>query len=170
MRSTLSTFNEVWQQQFRHRVLAQAQHFSEQTQFLIGCSGGMDSMLLLSLMSELFPDKIRAIYVDHQLQQPSVLWGELVQQQAKILNIPCIIQKVQVETGNLEQQARQARYQAYHQHLQANEILVLAHHQQDQAETVLLRLFSGAGVNGLAAMQQIDVRKELTIWRPFLDL
>ncbi|RLZ07297.1 tRNA lysidine(34) synthetase TilS [Acinetobacter sp. 2JN-4] len=170
MRSTLSTFNEVWQQQFRHRILAQAQHFSEQTHFLIGCSGGMDSMLLLSLMSELFPDKIRAIYVDHQLQPPSVLWGELVQQQAKIFNIPCIIQKVQVETGNLEQQARQARYQAYHQHLQTNEILVLAHHQQDQAETVLLRLFSGAGVNGLAAMQQIDIRKEMTIWRPFLDL
>ncbi|MBP7927348.1 MAG: tRNA(Ile)-lysidine synthetase, partial [Acinetobacter sp.] len=55
MRRTLSTFNEVWQQQFRHRILAQTQHFPEQTQFLIGCSGGMDSMLLLHLMSEIFP-------------------------------------------------------------------------------------------------------------------
>ncbi|MDH0565341.1 tRNA lysidine(34) synthetase TilS [Acinetobacter courvalinii] len=170
MRRTLSTFNEVWQQQFRHRVLAQTQHFSEQTRFLIGCSGGMDSMLLLSLMAEIFPDRIRAIYVDHQLQTLSAGWGMFVQQQAEALNIPSILQKVTVETGNLEQQARQARYQAYQQHLQSNEILVLAHHQQDQAETLLLRLFSGAGVTGLAAMQKLDIRQDMTIWRPFLDL
>lgn len=67
----------------------------------------------------------------------------------------------------MEAQARQARYQAYQQHLQANEILVLAHHQQDQAETVMLRLLSGAGVDGLAAMQSIDHRVDMTIWRPF---
>jgi len=130
----------------------------------------MDSMLLLYLMAELFPKQSRAIYVDHQLQQPSAMWGEQVQQHAQHLSIPVIIQKVQVDVGNLEQQARQARYQAYQQHLQSNEILVLAHHQQDQAETVLLRLFSGAGVNGLAAMQQVDIRQDMTIWRPFLDL
>ncbi|NAR52597.1 tRNA lysidine(34) synthetase TilS [Acinetobacter haemolyticus] len=170
MRRTLSTFNEVWQQQFRHRVLTQAQHFTEKAQFLIGCSGGMDSMLLLYLMSEIFPKQIRAIYIDHQLQQMSAEWGILVQQQSEALNIPCIIQKVSVDAGNLEQQARHVRYQAYQQHLDGHEILVLAHHQQDQAETLLLRLFSGAGVNGLAAMQQIDNRKDFTIWRPFLDL
>ncbi len=127
-------------------------------------------MLLLYLMSELFPTQTRAIYIDHQLQQMSAEWGALVQKHSEALNIPSIIQKVSVETGNLEQQARNARYQAYHQHLGSNEILVLAHHQQDQAETLLLRLFSGAGVNGLAAMKQIDIRTDFTIWRPFLDL
>ncbi|WP_081408440.1 tRNA lysidine(34) synthetase TilS [Acinetobacter sp. NBRC 110496] len=170
MRRTLSTFNEVWQQQFRHRVLAQTQHFSEQTQFLIGCSGGMDSMLLLYLISELFPTQSRVIYIDHQLQSMSAEWGALVQRHAEALNIPFIVEKVSVEAGNLEQQARNARYQAYQQHLKSNEILVLAHHQQDQAETLLLRLFSGAGVYGLAAMQHFDVRSDLSIWRPFLQL
>ncbi|OCY49612.1 tRNA lysidine(34) synthetase TilS [Acinetobacter pittii] len=130
----------------------------------------MDSMLLLHLMSQIFPHKIRLIYIDHQLQSKSAEWGELVAKQATRLNIPYIIQKVQVTDGNLEAQARQARYQAYRQHLQANEILVLAHHQQDQAETVILRLLSGTGVDGLAAMQSIDYRKDMTIWRPFLDL
>ncbi|MCH7311976.1 tRNA lysidine(34) synthetase TilS [Acinetobacter sp. ANC 4805] len=130
----------------------------------------MDSMLLLYLMAEIFPTQTRAIYIDHQLQSMSAAWGIRVQKQSEALNIPCMIQKVSVETGNLEQQARQARYQAYQQHLKPNEILVLAHHQQDQAETLLLRLFSGAGVNGLAAMQQIDIRQEMTIWRPFLDI
>ena len=127
-------------------------------------------MLLLHLMAQLFPNQIRVMYVDHQLQQPSAAWGDLVQQQAARLNIACIIQKVHVETGNVEQQARLARYQAYQQHLQDHEILVLAHHQQDQAETLLLRLFSGAGVHGLASMQAFDVRKDLSIWRPFLNL
>lgn len=127
-------------------------------------------MLLLHLMSQIFPQKIRVIYIDHQLQSKSAEWGEFVAKQATHLNIPYTIQKVQVTDGNLEAQARQARYQAYLQHLQANEILVLAHHQQDQAETVILRLLSGAGVDGLAAMQSIDHRVDMTIWRPFLDL
>lgn len=127
-------------------------------------------MLLLHLMAQIFPQKIRAIYIDHQLQDQSAEWAEVVATQATILNIPYIIQKVQIANGNLEAQARQARYQAYQQHLQENEILLLAHHQQDQAETVILRLLSGAGVDGLAAMQAIDYRKDMTIWRPFLDL
>ena len=114
--------------------------------------------------------KIRAIYVDHQLQSISNEWGTFVQQQCQQLNIPCIIQPVHVASGNLESQARQSRYQAYLQHLQPNEVLVLAHHQQDQAETLMLRLLSGAGIDGLAAMKAIDIRKDLTIWRPLLDI
>ena len=127
-------------------------------------------MLLLHLMFFLCSEKIRAIYVDHQLQSISSAWGTFVQQQCQQLNIPCIIQPVNVANGNLEQQARDSRYQAYLQHLQADEMLVLAHHQQDQAETLMLRLLSGAGIDGLAAMKQIDVRENLTIWRPLLDI
>lgn len=130
----------------------------------------MDSMLLLHLMFFLCPEKIRAIYIDHQLQSTSSGWGDFVQQQCRALNIPCIIQPVHVASGNLESQARHSRYQAYLQHLQADEILVLAHHQQDQAETLLLRLMSGAGVDGLAAMKQLDIREDFTIWRPLLNI
>ena len=130
----------------------------------------MDSMLLLHLMSYLYPEKIRAIYIDHQLQESSADWGQFVSDQCAALNVPCIVEKVEVQAGNLEQQARSARYQAYSKHLKANEILVLAHHQQDQAETLMLRLLSGAGVQGLAAMKQVDVRAQFTIWRPLLNL
>jgi len=127
-------------------------------------------MLLLRLMSDLFPEKIRAIYVDHQLQKNSADWGEFVSDQCAALNVPCIVEAVEVQDGNLEHQARNARYQAYSKHLKANDILVLAHHQQDQAETLMLRLLSGAGVHGLSAMKQVDVRKQFTIWRPLLDI
>ncbi|MEK5764807.1 ATP-binding protein, partial [Acinetobacter junii] len=68
----------------------------------------MDSMLLLHLMTQIFPQKIRAIYIDHQLQEQSAEWGKLVASQATSLNISYIIQKVQISDGNLEAQARQA--------------------------------------------------------------
>ena len=127
-------------------------------------------MLLLHLMSLLCPQNIRAIYIDHQLQENSASWGEFVASVCHELNVPCIVQAVQVHNGNLENQARTARYQAYQTHLKANEVLVLAHHQQDQAETLMLRLLSGAGIHGLAAMQQLDQRDQLTIWRPLLNV
>ncbi len=127
-------------------------------------------MLLLHLMSFLCPEKVRAIYVDHQLQSSSEQWGEFVFAQCQQLNIPCIVQAVNVAEGNLESQARSARYQAYSQHIQPNEILLLAHHQQDQAETLMLRLLSGAGIHGLSAMREIDCRENLTIWRPLLNI
>ncbi|MDN5511296.1 tRNA lysidine(34) synthetase TilS [Acinetobacter sp.] len=170
MRSTLPAFNEVWQRQFRSSVLKQIQCFPPESTFLIGCSGGMDSMLLLYLMSDLFPKKIRTIYIDHQLQSISADWGQFVSDQCAVLNVPCIVEAVDVQEGNQEHQARNARYQAFSKHLKPHEILVLAHHQQDQAETLILRLLSGAGVHGLAAMKQVDVREQFTIWRPLLDI
>lgn len=127
-------------------------------------------MLLLHLMSYLYPEKIRAIYIDHQLQSLSASWGTFVSDQCATLNIPCIVEAVKVQCGNLEQQAREVRYQAYLKHLKPNEILVLAHHQQDQAETLILRLLSGAGVQGLSAMKQVDVREQFSLWRPLLDI
>lgn len=146
------------------------QCFPPESTLLIGCSGGMDSMLLLHVLSALYPQKIRAIYIDHQLQDSSAAWGVFVSAQCAARGIDCVIEKVDVQSGNLEQQAREARYQAYLKHRQAHEILVLAHHQQDQAETLILRLLSGAGVAGLSAMKILDVRGQLSIWRPLLDV
>ena len=130
----------------------------------------MDSMLLLHLMSQLVPHQIRAIYINHQLQEANAAWADFVQAYCTAHQIPVLIETVQVRAGNLEQQARDARYQAFQQHLRVNEVLVLAHHQQDQAETVMLRLLSGAGIHGLAAMRVVDQREQMTLWRPLLEL
>lgn len=136
----------------------------------MGCSGGIDSMLLLHLLRTLCPNRVRAIYINHQLQEQSTAWGHFVAEQCALLEVPCVIAQVQVARGNIEQQARTARYQAYQQHLLSHEVLVLAHHQQDQAETVMLRLLSGTGLYGLAAMKSYEKRDEFAIWRPLLDL
>ena len=59
-------------------------------------------MLLLHLMSHLFPKRIRAIYIDHQLQDVSPQWGSFVQEQCYVLDVPCVIQAVDVDLGNVE--------------------------------------------------------------------
>lgn len=127
-------------------------------------------MLLLCLLHCLFPQRVRAIYINHQLQPDNDRWAVFVQKFCEQHHIPYLIKKIQVAKGNLEEQARNARFYAFQQVIFSNEVLVLAHHQQDQAETFLLRLFSGAGVNGLKAMQKIALKKNVKVWRPLLDV
>ncbi len=188
MRSTLPTFDEVWQQQFRQRLIAQTQTLdqtSQDTSIVLACSGGMDSMLLLYLFADLTLEQLnhcrfKVISIDHQLQADSAKWSNLVVQHCEKLSVPCKVIQVDVADGNLEAEARKARYQAFENELQENDVLILGHHQQDQAETVLMRLFQGAGVRGLSVMQEWQARtiknsnssdfKNYFIWRPLLSL
>ena len=166
MRSTLPTFDEVWQQQFRQRLIAQTQTLdqtSQDTTFVLACSGGMDSMLLLYLFADLTSEqlnhyRLKVISIDHQLQADSAKWSNLVLQHCEKVDVPCKVIQVDVQEGNLEAEARKARYHAFENELQENDVLILGHHQQDQAETLLMRLFQGAGVRGLSAMQEWHMR------------
>lgn len=187
MRTPLSTLDEIWQCQsrlilaLRNALQQQIQQFHPKARLVLGCSGGMDSMLLLYLLASLqrhcldFTQKILVIYIDHQLQPASSAWRDFVQHQAEQLGVNYLTMAVDVAAGNLEQQARIARYQAFHHELNADDVLILAHHQQDQAETVILRLLQGTGVKGLSAMMPLQTRLLLNqqpyqLWRPLLDL
>ncbi len=136
----------------------------------------MDSMLLLHLFIILVPQRLKVISVDHQLQVHSAEWSAFVAVTCQQYDIPYDIIKVEVNAeGNTEAQARTARYQAFLGHLNPNDVLVLAHHQQDQAETVLLRLLQGSGVRGLSAMRETEIRQlhdrhQYHLWRPLLSL
>lgn len=139
----------------------------------MACSGGLDSLVLLYLLRHLDFKQLSVVYIDHQLQENSDQWGLLVQQHCQLLAIPCKILKVCVAEGNVEQQARIARYQALISQLNEDDVLMTAHHQQDQAETLFLRLLSGSGVNGLQAMKKVEQRCQpfnYYLWRPILDL
>jgi len=136
----------------------------------------MDSHVLLHLLAQLNTDKkiapIRAIHIDHGLQKIASTWGVHCEKIASILDIPyqCIELNLQVNKGeSVEAVARQARYHVFSQQLKPNEILLTAHHQNDQAETVLLQLFRGSGVNGLAAMPQIKAFQQGHLLRPLLN-
>ena len=178
MRKTLSAPHAVWQQQFSRHLTAQIQQFPADRQVWLGCSGGVDSLLLLYLLADLIPERLTVLTIDHGLQASSATWCQAVAGHCAKHHIRCEMIAVQVSDGNVEQQARHARYAAFESKLQPNDILVLGHQQQDQAETVLLNLFRGAGVGGLAAMQTFEQRKFIyqhqsahyELWRPLLTL
>ena len=124
----------------------------------MACSGGRDSLSLAYALHLLRPNCVRVVHVNHQRQQPSHDWADWVSAQCQQWALPCDVHQVVVESGNIEAQARKARYAALFEALCPHEILVLGHHQQDQAETVLLRLLSGSGVVGLSAMKVLETR------------
>ncbi len=139
----------------------------------MACSGGRDSLSLACALHLLCPGRVRVAHINHQLQAPSTQWANWLAVQCQQWQLPCIIQPVAVAAGNLEAEARKVRYQALFKLLQNNEILVLGHHQQDQAETLFLRMLSGSGVKGLSAMKtseqrQLESGQSVVLWRPLL--
>jgi len=125
----------------------------------VAFSGGVDSTVLLHALSTLRSSqpawKLRAVHVDHQLQPVSGQWAQRCERLAGELNIPFQVQRVAVDrnhTQGLEAAAREVRYGAFRAQLDAGEVLLTAHHADDQLETVLLALMRGSGVQGLAAM------------------
>lgn len=140
----------------------------------IGFSGGLDSCVLLhqlSLNPTLHP-KLTAIHINHHLSPHADEWAIFTQKTAQSLNIAFQTFSVTLDKkNNLEEAARDARYEIFASLLQdTHDILVLAHHQNDQAETVLMHLFRGAGVDGLAAIPEWRSLGKGQIYRPFLHL
>jgi tRNA(Ile)-lysidine synthase len=139
---------------------------------LLAYSGGLDSTVLLHLLASdpgLRARGLRALHVDHGLHPQSAAWAEACAQNCARLDIALEIQRVAVsEQGEgLEAAARAARHAAFAQVLAPGEGLITAHHRDDQAETVLLRLLRGAG-DGLAAMRPLRPFASGWLWRPLL--
>ncbi|MFC0323802.1 tRNA lysidine(34) synthetase TilS [Gallibacterium melopsittaci] len=142
--------------------------------FLIGFSGGVDSTALLHLFVQLRQNKnipVRAIHIHHGLSKNADDWLQHCEQICSKWQIPFISQKVSLNrASNIEAEARVARYEAIRQALQPNEILVTAHHLDDQCETFLLALKRGSGVKGLAAMPVQTTLFSVPIFRPLLTI
>lgn len=145
----------------------------------IGYSGGLDSTVLLHLLAQLAPVagwRLSAIHVNHQLNPKAAAWAEHCQRRCAALAIGCTVQTVQLalEAGSgVEAAARNARYQAFAQWAAAEQVdaLLLAHHADDQAETVLLQLLRGGGVRAAAAMpRQRPLTAGCTLLRPLLAI
>ncbi|MGQ3889344.1 tRNA lysidine(34) synthetase TilS [Legionella sp. CNM-1927-20] len=127
----------------------------------VGFSGGLDSTVLLHVLSNkpLLANKVTAIYINHGLSPNAEHWQAHCETVCRRFKAAFLAYKVTFnQNANVEGRARQARYDFFHSIVKENDALVLGHHQDDQAETVLLQLFRGAGIEGLSAM--ID-------WRPF---
>jgi tRNA(Ile)-lysidine synthase len=121
---------------------------------VLGFSGGMDSTVLLHGLTQqgLRPT---VVHVHHGLQAVADDWVIHVQQQAQFYGLVCHVERVslaEVTRRGMEDRARTARYHALWQQVPEQGVLLTAHHQRDQAETLLLRLMRGTGVKGLGAM------------------
>jgi tRNA(Ile)-lysidine synthase len=143
----------------------------------VGLSGGMDSMVLLHALWPLaqtgeFPASISAVHVHHGIGARDDAWADFCRDSCARLGVPLRIARVNVprDTGEgPEGAARRARHAVF-AGLDAD-WLALAHHRDDQAETVLLRLLRGAGVSGAAGMSAVRAQAGgPALARPFLGL
>src|SRR5690606_28178795 len=111
----------------------------------------------------------------HGLQEFADQWQAHAHDLAHLLGVACHSVGVRVEQGGgdgIESAARDARYRAFNELAALTGVshILLAHHRNDQAETVLLRLLRGAGPTGLSAMAAATRRGALTYLRPWLDI
>ena len=139
----------------------------------VGFSGGLDSSVLLHLLSELGPPlgySITALHVHHGLSPNADRWVKSCERFCANQGVPLSVQHVRVEGGEgLEAAARVARYAAYA--ARPEPFIALAHHLDDQAETVLLQLLRGTGLKGIAAMPELRnlPGTRAQVWRPLLE-
>lgn len=143
--------------------------------YWVALSGGADSVALLHSLAEIrtqLPAPLRAIHVNHGLQAQASAWAGFCRDLCLELQISCEVVSVDIERSigeSLEATARHARYQAIRNYLGAGEAVITAHHQDDQAETVLLHLIKGAGASGLAAMPAWRSFGSGFLFRPLLS-
>ncbi|WP_174208963.1 tRNA lysidine(34) synthetase TilS [Stenotrophomonas sp. ESTM1D_MKCIP4_1] len=141
---------------------------------LVAYSGGLDSTVLLHWLqrcAQASGTPLRAVHVHHGLQARADDWVRQCQQHCDALGIELAVHRVQVDTASglgLEGAARQARRAAFAAELREGETLALAQHQDDQAETFLLRALRSSGIDGLAAMAVDSRLHDHRLWRPLL--
>ena len=144
--------------------------------YVVAYSGGVDSHVLLHVMSYLdqsgeLSAPLVAFHVHHGLSERADSWQAHCQAQCQQLNVPFYSQQVSVADGvSLEAKARQARYDAFNGFMQSGDLLLQAHHQNDQAETLLFRLFRGSGLEGAAGIPAYRPFASGHILRPLLTI
>ncbi|MEN1940303.1 tRNA lysidine(34) synthetase TilS [Luteimonas sp. MJ174] len=146
------------------------------TAITVALSGGLDSSVLLHRLAALpaiRARRLRALHVHHGLHPDADAWAAHCSATCAALGVPLAVRRVAVERDSglgLEGAARAARHAALAEALGEDEVLALAHHQDDQAETFLLRALRASGPDGLAAMRPWRRFAAGWMWRPLLSL
>ena len=138
----------------------------------LAVSGGPDSLALLLLACDAYAGRVRAATVDHGLRKESTIEALHVEDICARLGCPHSILAVTVAEGRagVQGEARRARYDALAAWAAAQDIdhLLTAHHADDQAETVLMRVQRGSGVGGLSGIRPVRSEGAVTVARPLL--
>ena len=147
-------------------------HIDLDKKIYVGYSGGPDSTALLHLLHSNNISNIEAIHINHNLSSNSAEWESHCRQMAKKLGIRCHVESVEIKIDGdgLESAARKARYKIFTKYLQEGDQILLGHHSNDVAETFLLRLFRGTGVDGLESLNVKRVVGNGYLVRPLINL
>lgn len=164
-------------QGFDHRVAA----FLQASHWYVAYSGGLDShVLLVELRAYLLAYKqdnpnahcpsLIAIHINHQLQTEASVWARHSVDVCSSLSLEVIVKAVDVcSDANVEAEARAKRYEVFESIVGEGDVLFVGHHQNDQLETFLYRLFRGAGVHGLSAIPEQRPLAGGVLCRPLLE-
>lgn len=141
--------------------------------WVLGLSGGLDSMVLLDALVQLREQQaippLSAIHVHHGLSAEADAWVAFCERECARRDVPLQVDRVQLTPGaSIEGAARDARYQAFAARLPPEVVLLLAHHRDDQLETLLFRMLRGTGLRGLAGMPATRTLADGCLLRPLL--
>jgi tRNA(Ile)-lysidine synthase len=170
-----STSNQTKQSSLLNEVdkayVSLNQSYKKIKSMTVALSGGVDSVVLLHLLHSLQKKHrftLNATHVHHGLSKHADKWVKFCEKLCRDLSVPLDVHYVklpQKKSLGIEGEARQLRYEKLLQ--SKSDLVVLAHHADDQAETFLLQLIRGAGVKGLSSMAHFDDTRKL--WRPLLN-
>jgi tRNA(Ile)-lysidine synthase len=160
----------------RHIADRLAASISPGASICVGFSGGMDSMVLLDALARIAPARghvVTAVHVHHGLSPNADAWADFCAKACAALRIALTVEHVQVERRSgegLEAAARAARYAVYA--ARPEPLVALAHHLDDQAETLLLQVLRGTGLKGLAGMPELRALPggRVSLFRPLLGV
>lgn len=161
-------------QKFVGSIFAILNQLPHTKRYVIAFSGGIDSSVLLHALAshrQQLPE-LKAIHVNHGLNDQALMWAEHCRTVCAQLAIEFQLLTVDARTvkgDSPEETARRMRYKALAACVHKEECLLTAHHQDDQAETVLLQLLRGSGPRGLAAMPQYTQFSYGYLARPLLN-
>jgi tRNA(Ile)-lysidine synthase len=156
-------------------LFRQLQELPSCRRLLVGFSGGADSSALLLALHDVadrVAARIEAVHFNHGLHASADEWEAHCTRLCRKVSIPLHIHKLDLLRNNLgssEDQARQARYSIVEQMLDANDIYLTAHHADDQAETLLINLMRGSGIDGIAGIPPLRNLAKGWIARPMLS-
>lgn len=157
------------------QLLEQLAQMPTPSRYRVAYSGGCDSHVLLHALAGLrsqLAAPLEAIHINHGLSSHAGEWAGHCRQVCHTLEVPLVEVSVHAHPGlgeSPEAAAREARYSAWRGLLANDEALLLAQHQDDQAETLLLQLLRGSGPKGLAGMPKVARFAAGWLGRPLLD-
>lgn len=160
----------------RFKNLIKELKIEDNSSIAVACSGGPDSMALALMAKEWAgkKGKVVALTVDHGLRKESAQEAKQVGLWLKKHGLAHVILpwKGRKPASNIQEAARKTRYRLLTDYCKQHKItrLLVAHHLEDQAETFLMRLARGSGVDGLSAMSALTTMYDVTLVRPLLAL